>query len=185
MKSQWNKFLKFCEMSQDFTLPISEERLCLYIQFLSRSLKAPQSVHNYVSGLKTLHLMLDLQFPCLSNLQVRLTLKGVCKGLNHVPHQAYPVTPELLRDLFCKLNLSDPVDSTFWCLFLFLFFLFSRRSQFIPDSGSGSELFKLVRRQDVYFSDDLLYVRFRWTKTLQSAGRILIIPLAHETALLL
>ena len=78
-KSQWRKFLLFCEYSQNYVLPIDNDRLCLFIQFLSRSLKSPQSIHNYVSGLKTLHTLLDLPFPSLSCLDVKLTLKGIQK----------------------------------------------------------------------------------------------------------
>lgn len=178
MKCQWRKFLLFCELSNDFTLPICNERLCLYIQFLSRSLKAPQSIHNYVSGLKTLHCILDFPFPSLSSLDVKLTFKGLHKSLSHVPFQACPVTPQLLRDLSRVLDFTDKVDITFYCLCLFLFFIFARRSQFVPDSGSKKELFKLVRRSDVKLVNGLLYVMFRWTKTLQAGGRVVVIPLA-------
>lgn len=178
LKCQWSKFAKFCQLSGDDTMPVSTDRLCLYIQFLSRTLRSPQSIKNYVSGLKTLHLMLDLSFPSLSSLDVKLTIKGVEKSLKHVPFQATPVTPELLTQISRVLNLQDPVDIVFWCLFLFLFFLFSRKSQFLPDSLNKVDLFKIVCRRDVKYRDNMLYVTFRWTKTIQASGRVLIIPLA-------
>jgi hypothetical protein len=119
LKSQWNKFRSFCHLSQDYTLPVSTERLCLYVQFLSRSLAAPQSFRNYISGLKTLHKLLELAFPSLSSVQVKLTFRGLDKLVKHVPRQAFPVDPTLLLDLSRFLHVSDPVDMVFFCLFLF------------------------------------------------------------------
>ena len=58
LKSQLRKFLKFCELLNEDCVPISVEQLCLYIQFLSTELKSPQSIRNYVSGLKTFQLFL-------------------------------------------------------------------------------------------------------------------------------
>ena len=163
MKSQWKKFSEFSSLSGFDSLPLSSYQLCLYIQFLSRSLKSPQSVRNYVSGLKTLHVLLDLPFPSTACIDVRLTLRGVERLLHHVPFQAFPVTPELLRELYDLLDPQEPVDSVFWCLFLFLFFLFARKSQFIPISSLKFDRDKLVCRKDVKLVGDQLHVCFNWT----------------------
>ena len=177
LKSQWNKFREFCRLATGCTLPISTHYLCLYIQFLSRSLKAPQSIRNYISGLHTFHSMLELEFPSLTDVQVRLTLKGLSKLLQHVPRQALPVTPSLLRQLHQVMDLQDPVFVVFHCLFLFLFFLFSRASQFIPRTFKVEDTQHLVRREHVSLVGSMLLVTFRWTKTLQAGGRVLVIPL--------
>ena len=176
-KSQWNKFLTFCERSGNHCLPVSSERLCLYIQFLTRSLKSPKSVRNYVHGLKTLHNMLDFPFPPLSSLDVKLTFRGIERRIQHVPSRAVPVTPALLLDIVKYLDLSDPYDATTWCLFLFLFFLFSRRSQFVPDNVKDLAKSHMVLRSDIQLLGGLIHVSFRWTKTLQFGGRVLVIPL--------
>ena len=117
LSCQWNKFASFCQLSGNLELPISVHGLCLYIQYLSRSLVAPGSIHNYVSGLKTFHLFLDLPFPSLSELEVRLTLRGIKRLARHVPFKASPITPQLLRELLSLLNLDCQFDSVFWCLF--------------------------------------------------------------------
>jgi site-specific recombinase XerD len=54
-KSQWKKFATCTHLMGEQLLPISSSDLCLYIQFLMRSFKSPQSVNNYVHGLKFLH----------------------------------------------------------------------------------------------------------------------------------
>ena len=63
LKSQWKKYAEFCVYMGQCVMPISTENLCLYVQFLSRSLSCPGSIQNYVSGLKCLHELLSLPFP--------------------------------------------------------------------------------------------------------------------------
>ena len=43
---------------------------------LSRSL-TPQSIRNYLSGVKLMHLIAGFDFPFLQSYEVRLTLKGI------------------------------------------------------------------------------------------------------------
>ena len=176
-QSQWNKFVLFSKSCGRSHLPVSTETLCLYMQFLSRSLKSTQSISNYVSGLKSLHQMLDLPFPSTADIQFRLTLKGLKKLTAHVSHQATPITPHILKRIYEVLDVGDPVHMVFWGLFLFMFFLFARKSQFIPSALSMCELSKLVRRCDIVPSNDGLIVVFRWTKTRQCGGKPLLIPL--------
>jgi hypothetical protein len=38
-------------------------KLCLYGEFLSRSFKSVNSIQNYISGVKTLHLLAGFEFP--------------------------------------------------------------------------------------------------------------------------
>ena len=159
-KSQWNKFACFCQYMGDELLPISQSDLCLYIQFLSRSLKSPQSILNYVNGLRVLHKFLGLQFPARDEFLVRLTMKGVARILNHVPNRASPITPDILRRIGNCLELESPLHSVVFCLFLFMFFLFARRAQFVPDSLSEVELHGLVARSHVQVSLGGLFVTF-------------------------
>ena len=177
LKTQLHRFSEFSYKSALDGLPVSTDTLCLYIQYLTRSLSSPQSITNYVSGLRTFHKLLDLPFPSTSDIQVRLTVKGVNKCLSHTPHQASPITPSILSSLHTAMDLQDEFHIVFWCLFLFMFFLFARKSQFLPTSRSVKDVGNLVRRQDVEFKDGVLQVKFNWTKTRQSGGVPLLIPL--------
>ena len=177
-KCQLKKFLVFAELSNMPELPISSSNLCLYIQYLSRSLKAPQSILNYVSGLKFFHSLLGLAFPSTTSIDVSLTIKGLKRVASHVPVQASPMTPSILCQLGNVLDMSKPLHIVVWCLFLFLFFLFSRKSQFIPEDLSRLQLSRLVTRGDVSCKDGTLFVSFRWTKTRQFGGESLVIPLS-------
>ena len=52
----------------------------------------------------------------------------------HCPKQANANTPEILLKFSTLLNLSDPEDSVFLCLFLFALVLFARISNWVPTS---------------------------------------------------
>ena len=178
LKSQWKKFSKFLCLYGDCSLPITTDTLCLYIQYLSRSLKCKASVRNYVSGVKTLHGLLNIEFPSYDEVVVKLTFRGLDRVLNHVPQQAEPITIPLLLRLVGVLNGQDVFQSVVKCLFVFSFFLFARKSQFIPLSNAPTELVNLVTRQDIRCSQNMLFVTFRWTKTRQPGSAPLVIPLA-------
>ena len=165
LKCQWKKFSSFAALSGLSYLPVTSDELCLYIQFLTRTLSSPKSVRNYVSGLKTLHAMLHLNFPSYDDISVRLTLRGLDRSLAHVPRRAQPITVKVLHQLSLLIDTQDPFQSVVWTLFLFMFFLFSRKSQFVPVSCAHEHIAKLVSRQDVQYRDGVLQVTFYWTKT--------------------
>ena len=177
LMSQWKKFANFSKLIRKDTFPISTDLLCLYIQFLSRSLSSPQSVRNYVSGLKTVHLLCSLPFPSYDAVMVKLTFRGLDKLLCHVPRRAVPITPRILVRIGQSLDFNNTDHVVYWCLFLFMFFTFARKSQFVPVSGKDPLLPKLVQRQDAYVYKGFLRVQFKWTKTRQVGGVPLLIPL--------
>ena len=52
LKTQITSYLLFCEYFEIVALPASAETLCLYVQFLGRSVKFVQSIRNYLNGVK-------------------------------------------------------------------------------------------------------------------------------------
>lgn len=178
LRCQLRKFLKFVELLGQECFPISVYNLCLYIQFLSCSLSSPQSIRNYVSGLKTIHLLFNVPFPDYNNMFIKLTFKGLEKRLQHVPRRASPMTPQILVQLYDLLDFSIIEHVVMWCLFLFMFFLFARKSQFMCNHVSDPHCVRLVKRDHIYVNEGSLCVKFVWTKTRQSGGDPLVVPLA-------
>ena len=123
----------FClYFSFDF-LPATVDTVCLFSQFLSRSL-TPASVRNYLSGFKFLHVPLGHDFPSLRTFSIRITLRGIDRMVLHCPTRAPPVTPSILFSLIqlsCRVD-SSPEYITFLCAFLFAFFLMARISNIVP-----------------------------------------------------
>ena len=104
----------FCEYFNLQDLPTCTQTLCLYARFLSRSFKSTQSIQNYLSGVKTLHVMLDLDFSNENIYQLKLLLRGIAREKLHVPTKAEPVSPTILRDIYPHLRLNHTFDCAWW-----------------------------------------------------------------------
>ena len=80
-----------------------------------------ESVKNYISGVKTLHYMLDIKFPLENIVQLDLMLKGMARN-SHMPNRVLPITPQILNDMLSYLNLENAEDATICCCMVFMFF---------------------------------------------------------------
>lgn len=171
LRSQGRKLLFFLS-HQGLDFPLSEHQVCLYIQYLMEDFKSNNSVRNYLSGAKTFHSLLGYEFPSLSSIEVKLTLRGMEKSLGHKVKKAIPVDVRLLVDIYEQLDMLNYTHIVFWCLFLFMFFLFARKSQFLPLTARHDDLAKVVQRNDIVDKHDMLCCTFRWSKTNQAGERI-------------
>ena len=81
------------------------------------------SIRNYISGIKTLHHILEVEFPSEDSHPLKLMLKGLARCKPHLPHRALPITPQILLDMHQFLDVLAPAGATFWYVFLFMFFL--------------------------------------------------------------
>ncbi len=98
-------------------MPVSTDTLSLYAQFLSRSFTSTDSIRNYVSGVRTMHLLLGVDLK-INDFLLNLSLKGINRLKPHCVKQALPITPSILRKMLNLLNISSAVDATCWCLCL-------------------------------------------------------------------
>ena len=76
IKPQWESYFLFCFYYNFIALPSSERILSLYAQFLNRSFKSIQSIQNYISGVKLLHLFKGIDYPQFDSFHLRLVWKG-------------------------------------------------------------------------------------------------------------
>lgn len=177
LKVQWESFLLFCMYFGLKYLPASTETLSLYAQFLSRTFKSTQSIRNYLSGIKTMHYLLGFSVDHINNFLINLGLRGIARLKPYCIKQAHAITPEHLLQISILLDLTDPSDSVYWCLFLFAFFLFARKSNLVPTTRKDYKQKKFLLRKDVKPGHNHLIVRMRWSKTIQFGERILETPL--------
>ena len=63
----------------------------------------------------------------------------------------------------------------FGVFFLFAFLLFARMSNLVPNSKKEFKLGKFLRRENLYFQDNILLVIMRWSKTNQRVLKILLL----------
>lgn len=158
-------------------LPVSTDTLSLYAQFLSRSFKAPQAIKNYLSGVRTLHHLLGFSTELINGFLVNLSIRGIERLHPHQVKQASPITPKILSRIYQEINSDRKKDIVFWCLFLFAFFLFARKSNLVPNSVKDIKSGKFLLRKNVTLNDGILIISMAWSKTNQFGQKILKIPL--------
>ena len=177
LKIQWESFLLFCFHFGLVYLPASTETLSLFTQFLSRSFKSTQSIKNYVSGVKSMHYLLGYSVDHINDFLINLGIKGIARLNPHSVKQAEPITPDILLKMAAKLDFTCTTDKVFWCLFLFAFFLFARKSNLVPTTKEDLKNKHFLMRKDVSVEANMLIISFRFSKTIQFGERILQTPL--------
>ena len=93
------------------------------MQFLTKSLKAHASVVAYLSGVKTLHILLNYSISGFHGILLKLTLRGLRRDNDHVVHRAKPMTPVLLKLVHAQLDHDNPEQAVFWGILLLAFLL--------------------------------------------------------------
>lgn len=181
LKIQLETYFLFCFYFNFDAIPTSVLVLSLYAQFLSRSFATVDSIKNYISAVKTLHLLLTENTEAFDSLYLKLIFRGLLRIKSHCPKQAMPITPQILCDFRSKFDMKCAIDSTFWCLFLHAFFLMFRKSNLVPVSVSSFDSNKQLCRKNYTYDilNNVLLVRVKWSKTNQYGEREIIIPLVR------
>ena len=155
-------------------LPAGPENLALYAEYLSRSLKSPQSIRNYISGLKTVHNLLGLDVSSFSSFPLQLTLRALDKTLRHFPQKKLAITIPLLRSLVGSTMPSEvgPIQAiVFRALCLLLFTTFLRISSVLPVSGHLFDHTRHLTPRDVLLGTETGWVVVKWAKAHQLASQ--------------
>lgn len=177
LKSQWKKFSVFCDEVGEVPLPISVEDLTIYAQYLSNSLKSPQSVRNYINGLRVLHAVSDLPVTSFYSMDLKLMLKGIRRLKKHVVKQACPITLPMLFKLSTVVNLQDSAQQACWSAILIAFFCMLRSSNLVPKTSDTFDPKKQLCKSDFLMGPDCVVVKIRWSKTIQFAQKHYHLPL--------
>lgn len=96
LRTQFKAFFLFCFYFKPTPVPAELTRVCLYVQFLSRTL-TPPSIRNYLSGVKLLHLFSGADYPFTKDFVLSLTLRGIARRAFHT----HRVVHRRFLPLFC------------------------------------------------------------------------------------
>ena len=173
----WRSFLRFSRKYKIAEWPVSEHTMCLFAQYLAYTFKSIHSIKNYLQGIKTLHVLARVSPPDMKDMEVNLTIRGLCKILGKQIKQARPLTPEILTDILAYLNMSKKWDRVFWALILVGFFGMLRKSNLIPDTKETFDHRKQLTRGHVSFRGDIAILKITWAKNLQYRQRVVEVPL--------
>ena len=178
LRWQWKAYFMFCLNFSFKPLPSSPEVLQLFAIFLSQTFSAVSSINNYISGVKTLHGLLDLPYLGDNCLELKLVLRGLKRIKHHLVKRAAPFHPLILLRIGKKMasDLANPMVLTLWTLVLLAFFTMSRKSNLVVSGLKKFDSEKQLCRKDVLVGDKGLLVNLRWSKTNQFGEKVLQVP---------
>ena len=155
--------------------PVTAHIICLFAQFLSYNLKSPQSINNCVTGVCTLHLLIN-QPSDLNDFEWRIMYRGLKHSMKQTVKQAAPLTPLVLAQIHTVLNFKKRIDIVLWATLLVGFFIMVRVSNFVPVSAKKWSPIKQLTKSSIVFNRKGMIVCIKRSKTIQFRQKILEIP---------
>ena len=183
LHTQFKTYFAYCVYFQRTALPASSDTICGYAQFLSRAIQ-PQSVRNYLSGVKTLHTLLGYNYNFSDDFHLQLVLRGISRLNPHVPRRATPVTPHILKKVHQHMDRDSSLHRAVWACCLIPFYTMPRLGSVLPASRNTTNPQAFLTRNRVNFCREGLLVTFLQTKTIQFGRRRLHIPLLRLNSIL-
>jgi hypothetical protein len=177
LRSQWKGYLLFCVHAEVSPVPISSRDLCCYLVFLARSIKAYQTVKNYLNAVRLFHLCRGVPFDLLDNFELKLVLRSLKGRLTTVSKPKLPITVDILLQIHRHLDMEVSSHTVLWAAFLIGFFAFLRKSNIVPESTRLFDPEKHLTRQSIRITDYGIQVTVKWSKTIQFHEREVILPL--------
>ena len=167
----------FCNLADITLTSTSVSGHCLsVIAFLSERLSY-NSIKQYINVVRILHLEAGHVNPFLSCWHIDTLLKGTKRVLGVSIKQKLSITVYILRRMFTLVDLSCPLDVTFWASCLVALFSFFRNSNLLV-KGMDSFIHSVhLCRRDANFSPVGVTLSVHWLKTFQYRQRTLHVPL--------
>ena len=171
-------YQKFCDRYLLDYFPCNNTQLCRFGQHLSTTFESPDSVGNYLSGIRTCLALIGLEVPDTNDRQMKMFITGLKRVMPHAVKQAEPVTPQLLVKLSKVVNYKDQVEMVAWTGLLLGFYMFLRKSNLVPDTMDGFNKDQQFCRGDINLLglDKAMMIEIRWSKTIQHKQKILRVP---------
>ena len=176
VKSAIRQYLYFTNYFRLQQLPASVDTLVCFMEFMARTSGFGHLKH-LLSSVKFLHEAMDFTFQ-EDSFQLDTTMQGLKRRLANVPFQVLPLTPQVLRKIFQKIDLSNAEDRALWASYLAAFYGLLRKSNVVPKPGSFDPRKVLVKRNiKVDLQNNLVYLYIGFSKTNQFGARDVIIPI--------
>ena len=174
-------YIEFCDRFGFSYFPCDNLQLCRFGQFLVkyRQLRSPESIGNYMSGIRTCMAILGLSVPDPLEKQMQLFNQGLKSLMPHETKQMKPITPEMLVRIYDVVDFTNMTDMVAWVATLVGFTLFLRRSNLVPEAMDKFEPEKQFCRKDFNILDptSVMMAEVRWSKTIQFKQKVLRLPI--------
>ena len=138
-----------------------------YVLYLQNSLRAPGSVMNYVSGVKTWFKALGVDIKPFDSYHVNVLKKGLPAAMKHCPSQSSPICPPLVKEMVVKLTEYGQHTNVVKSALLTMYFTLLRQSNLLSTSSARHQP-HVLKRRDVIRTNKALFILVRSSKTTKS-----------------
>ena len=123
----------------------------------------------------------DIPFPS-GSFELETTLQGLKRRLSGTVNQVLPITPEILRKMYAKLNTNRLADLAIWCSFLVTFYCLLRKANSVPE-GPDYNVDNILARKHIRFDhqNKMVLIFVGWSKTNQYGNRDLVVPVPSNS----
>lgn len=174
--TMFRAYLSFCCHFNLRDMDPTPETVCLYAQFLTRTMQSPQTIQNYMSSISLLHKKAGMHTTAPSSFEVQMMIRAVKITVRHIPKSMLPITPDILYKICDICDQQGPIGLVLKTAFLISFFSFIRQSNLAPHSADKFDHTRHTARADVFRHPPGLVILLKWTKTMQS-GQTSLIPI--------
>lgn len=161
-----------------FGLQHSPATPCNIVPFLELMAITATYAHlkHLLSSIKFYHQAKNMFFPEF-DFDIVNTMQGIKRRQSHTPHQALPLTPDIMRDMYSLLDMTKVQDLALWCSFLVTFYCLFRKSNSVPKSMNSVDLKRTLLRRHILIDQNTVFVHCTFSKTIQFGQRDLVIPI--------
>lgn len=173
-------YLWFCKKFQLQDLPAQNDTPSLYAEYLTRSLKSPKSIHNYLYGAKLLHVVTGFQTAAFDSFMLKQTLQAIQRSIRHFANPAPPISTFNLAKIINTLESDILPDLALKTLILMIFYTFIRASSILPPNQSSFDFTRHMCFSDVIAVNNGLAILIKYAKNRQSALQNYIVFIYHN-----
>ena len=171
-------YIKFTIYFQVPDFPVKLGVLLRFIAILGRGPYAYKSALNIISSIKFFASLLDPpSVKVFDAVLVSASLKGLKAQLSRPVRQKLPITVKHLLSFYGILDITSVNHLACWCAMLLSFFGCLRLSNMVPSSVCNFDPLKQLKRDDIRFVKECIFVYFKWSKTNQNSGKVSWFPI--------
>lgn len=135
-----------------------------------------ETVVNYIAGVRKLHELAGFNVPGPGDPNLKHILRAIRQELAHPIKQAAPISPQILKEIYNWVDLTNIVDIVCYTALLVGFYLFLRNSNLVPGSKSKFDPQKQLIRSDIQVGSNVILVVIKWSKTIQYQEKQVLLP---------
>ena len=157
--------------------PATTQGILLFAEFLTREYRAPKSITNSLSSLRTFHVQRGLPAEAFDHSSLQLWKRALPFTLRDAPRPAAALPLRVLEELVQLARGRGAAGRAFAALLAVGFYSLARLSSLVPGATWEVDLTRVPLLRDVSFGTGSARLVLKWGKAAQAMGEGFAVPL--------